>query len=277
MFDFGASAINVGLANLWEKKHQSEQNQWNWRSQEAQRKWSEAQTTLAYQRDLEQWNRANAYNSPEQQMARLKGAGLNPNMVYGTGVQAAGQAASSAPKSQTPTYQRAKGGKRQTFIPQGNPMADILQLKKFNAEIKNIEAQTNRIEVDTRKSEIQSSAYEAGIGKTELETQQLEEQIQNTRVLRENLKQSGMNAKTQGEILKIQKNIEQKNWEYFKDYNVRPQDPFYIREFMNQAEKIINDGSFQEIQKEMNQYFQDFLHLLNIGVGTSFPTEYNKK
>lgn len=31
------------------------------------------------------WNRVNAYNSPQQQMQRLKEAGLNPNLVYGSG------------------------------------------------------------------------------------------------------------------------------------------------------------------------------------------------
>ena len=34
---------------------------------------------------LADWNRQNEYNSPQQQMQRLKEAGLNPNLVYGTG------------------------------------------------------------------------------------------------------------------------------------------------------------------------------------------------
>ena len=36
----------------------------------------------AYQRNLQQWNMENAYNSPEQQMARFQAAGLNPNLIY---------------------------------------------------------------------------------------------------------------------------------------------------------------------------------------------------
>lgn len=35
-----------------------------------------------YDMNLEQWNRENAYNLPSQQMARLKAAGLNPNLAY---------------------------------------------------------------------------------------------------------------------------------------------------------------------------------------------------
>lgn len=35
--------------------------------------------------NLEQWQRENEYNSPEQQMQRLKQAGLNPNLAYANG------------------------------------------------------------------------------------------------------------------------------------------------------------------------------------------------
>lgn len=39
---------------------------------------------------LADWNMQNEYNSPEQQMARLKEAGLNPNLVYGNGATTQG-------------------------------------------------------------------------------------------------------------------------------------------------------------------------------------------
>lgn len=41
----------------------------------------------SYQNDLalQNWNRENAYNSPEAQMQRYLAAGLNPNLVYGAG------------------------------------------------------------------------------------------------------------------------------------------------------------------------------------------------
>lgn len=37
-----------------------------------------------YEKNLEQWNRENQYNSPSSQMARLRAAGLNPALVYGS-------------------------------------------------------------------------------------------------------------------------------------------------------------------------------------------------
>lgn len=39
----------------------------------------------AYSKDLEMWNRENAYNHPTAQMQRLKAAGINPHMAYGNG------------------------------------------------------------------------------------------------------------------------------------------------------------------------------------------------
>lgn len=53
-----------------------------------------------YSKDLEMWNRGNAYNAPAAQMSRLKDAGLNPNLVYGSGVT--GNTSANLPKYQVP-------------------------------------------------------------------------------------------------------------------------------------------------------------------------------
>lgn len=64
---------------------------------------NKAQSEYAYSKDLEMWNRQNDYNSPEAQMARLKAAGLNPNMIYGSGANTGN--ASTLPKYNAPTLQ----------------------------------------------------------------------------------------------------------------------------------------------------------------------------
>lgn len=63
---------------------------------------NKAMAEYQYSKDLEMWNRGNVYNSPQAQMERLKSAGLNPNMVYGSG-SAAGMAAGQLPKYNAPT------------------------------------------------------------------------------------------------------------------------------------------------------------------------------
>lgn len=71
----------------------------------AQNKQNKANMELAkyaYKKDLEMWNRGNAYNSPQAQMQRLEAAGLNKALVYGNGA-VAGQSAGSLPKYNAPT------------------------------------------------------------------------------------------------------------------------------------------------------------------------------
>lgn len=46
---------------------------------------AEASAKKAFERNLYMWNLNNAYNDPSAQMMRLKAAGLNPNLVYGSG------------------------------------------------------------------------------------------------------------------------------------------------------------------------------------------------
>lgn len=55
-----------------------------------------------YSKDLEMWNRQNAYNTPAAQMQRYKDAGLNPHLIYSQGNPGN---ASSAPSYSAPTIQ----------------------------------------------------------------------------------------------------------------------------------------------------------------------------
>lgn len=62
------------------------------------RRWSERQADKAYERQVEQWRRENAYNSPTAMVARLKAAGLNVNDAFtGQGAQPAGGLSSVQP------------------------------------------------------------------------------------------------------------------------------------------------------------------------------------
>ncbi len=80
------SAMSVGNANRMSRKIVQEQNKFN-----------------VEQRDYE-----NAYNAPSAQMARLKAAGLNPNLVYGNG--SAVTSSAQARQSSIPQYQAIDPG-----------------------------------------------------------------------------------------------------------------------------------------------------------------------
>lgn len=68
------------------------------------RKFARQQALLQRQYSLEDWAMQNEYNHPSAQMARLREAGLNPNLVYGNGADAtAGPVRNSEPAHWNPT------------------------------------------------------------------------------------------------------------------------------------------------------------------------------
>lgn len=80
--------------------------------------------SLAYQRDVEMWNKSNSYNSPESQMERLTQAGLNPNLAYGSSSVAGNTS------TQTPNYQHVSpnyGGVKAFQLP--NMLAMLSQFQ----------------------------------------------------------------------------------------------------------------------------------------------------
>ncbi len=83
---FGALGRNIAInKQIKAQKEENEKNRtYNFNLAQLQNKWN-----------LEQWNRENEYNSPAQQMARLKAAGLNPDMMYQNGTS--GLTAASSP------------------------------------------------------------------------------------------------------------------------------------------------------------------------------------
>lgn len=92
----------------------------------------------AYQRQIEQWNRENAYNTPEEQRKRLETAGLNPALMYGTGSGAnTAGGLSSVPQNQS------AGTLRSPVIP------DMMDMMLKFAQAKNIDAQTKKTEGET--------------------------------------------------------------------------------------------------------------------------------
>ncbi len=94
--------------------------------------------TKAYQREVELWNMNNEYNSPAMQVQRLKDAGLNPALIYGTGASVAtgnSKGAAHAPQS----------------APVSAPKIDLLAGLQFNQDMKLKQAQIDQVEAATKK------------------------------------------------------------------------------------------------------------------------------
>lgn len=108
-----------------------------------------------YGLNLDMWNRQNEYNSPVQQIQRLKEAGLNPNLMYSQGdVGNAGSAPSyDAPNMQSYTGLQDFGvGRASQELMQG--LMGYAQIKKTEAETANIRQNTQNLEVQKQLNEL---------------------------------------------------------------------------------------------------------------------------
>lgn len=94
------------------------------------------------QRELEYWHMQNQYNLPIEQMKRLKDAGLNPNLVYGSGAdaQAAPLRAGGAPNMPSQMSEA---------IDFSSIAQMALATKQIQANIDRTQAETDRIRQGT--------------------------------------------------------------------------------------------------------------------------------
>lgn len=82
---------------------------------------------------LDDWRMQNEYNHPSQQMARLREAGLNPNLVYGKGADnTAGETRSSSVQAWNPDVPQAH------FV---SPFNEFMNLELKQAQIDNLRTQ----------------------------------------------------------------------------------------------------------------------------------------
>lgn len=139
---------------------------------EKQNQGNMALAEYAYQKDLDMWERQNAYNTPLEQMQRLKDAGLNPNLMYGQGTTGN---ASSAPSFNSPNMQAYTSfgdlgaGAASQALMQG--LSTMSSIEKNNAETANIRQNTENMQVqqELTKQQTITQAYVNAKSETERE------------------------------------------------------------------------------------------------------------
>lgn len=136
-----APVLSAAVAGAGNKAAQKEANR-------AARELAEYQ----YSKNLEMWNRNNYYNSPEAQMERLRVAGLNPNLIYGSG-NVTGNASSTPPQYERPNIIPEDGMYK--FLAEGiqSSMDNQMRMLDLQARVRNIDADTDnkRIESDIKR------------------------------------------------------------------------------------------------------------------------------
>lgn len=113
----------------------------------------------AHSKDLETQNAANIYNSPESQMARLNKAGLNPNLVYGSGT-VAGNIQGTLPKYNAPTMDYNYLPKDALASAVGSGIPDMISrfqdFQMRQAQVDNVKAQTNATNLNSVNAALQA-------------------------------------------------------------------------------------------------------------------------
>lgn len=150
----GGAALTGGLANIASTFIQNRKS----------RQFSREMYDRQYRDNINFWRMQNEYNTPASQMARLKQAGLNPNLIYGQGARGA---TGQAEKISTPDVKSAQfNTPDMSFVGQAgmsflNAMYDF-EIKK--AQTDNMRAQNTVLLADAamKMASTQRSRFDLG-------------------------------------------------------------------------------------------------------------------
>lgn len=129
------------------------------------RQWNEKMYGVQRADALADWNMQNEYNSPQAQMARLREAGLNPNLVYGEGATAM---SSSAPRSSSAPSWNPKAPQ---FDP-GSVMGAYFDTQAKQAQTDNLKAQNTLIMNQAALAAANAASVSEGMKKLPYELEQ---------------------------------------------------------------------------------------------------------
>lgn len=147
------------VGNIFNASSQRKENRRN-------REWQSAENQKNRDYATTMWNNQNAYNDPTQQMARLKGAGINPHLAYSSGGVQNIAAQSSSPST----------GSTMGVAPKVDPQ-NIANLSLIGAQIDNIRADTDKKRADAKLSLTTNQGQEYINGKTAIEFQNWENKV----------------------------------------------------------------------------------------------------
>lgn len=201
-------------------------------------------------RDYDNW-----YNSPVQQMRRLREAGLNPDLVYGS----IGAGDSSAPSLAAPSTDIPFDSS--AIATSGSSIAGMLQQQDLlDAQVKNINTQTRTQELENLIKEKDLNNWD---NKTALEMANLQESVNN--------------AKKQGQLLQEQVN------------NAILKNQFDMEAFDKQLKqldeavrgmKLDNDIKAEDLKVAQNAVRLSVLQIIKAGLENAMlkqTLDYNKK
>lgn len=199
------SLIGSGVSSLF-----------NMNQAEKQRDQNMELAKYSYQKDLEMWNKSNEYNNPTNQMQRLKDAGLNPNMVYGSS-SVVGNTSTQTPKYQRPEVPRAS---MKLELPNVMSMLDKYQdIQNKGVQHDNLSKQTELMEKESTIKSLNQLKIIAATEKSVSERKRIERLIDGQV---KSLELGNLHEK-------LKMNITNKDWQNYSKYGIRPNDSLMWR------------------------------------------------
>lgn len=223
-----------------------------------QREWQEEMYARQRADNLAQWQLQNKYNSPSEQMKRYQEAGLNPNLIYGSGSASAGNASSIATPSpgswnpKTPevnlgsamsAYQdtRMRQLQNDNLLAQNTVLTEEALLKQASRNSLNVRTALDsmtmakrpellQISVDAAKMGLEKLTAETGFSqqRTAFQTQFLEADLQTKMATLDNIKANA--NRTNASTKEVEAATALKNLEIdLQKQGVTHSDPFYFR------------------------------------------------
>ena len=183
--------VSIGLAvgvplvtSLINNSFQSSANKRNAALYRQYLDWQRESQVMAQNYNTMMWHMNNRYNSPANQMALLRQAGLNPNLMYGGAFQGNAQAPSSSGQSAS--------GPGSIYNPLsmslGNPAETMLDERTVSANenLANSQANLNNAEADLKNKEL--GTYDERFEKWKTRwSAELDNLNNNTRLLKDNM------------------------------------------------------------------------------------------
>jgi len=207
-----------------------------------QREFSEKMYERQRQDALADWAMQNQYNDPSQQMARLRKAGLNPNLVYGNGADA--QMAAPTRQSTAPAWTPHAPQVDPNTI--GNTINQIYDIRIKEAQANNLQANTT---AQTEEAKLKAAQVVKTLSEVDLNKLDLSMKTQSNPVVYETLKQTLENLRTQNTKTKA-------DTAFTLDSNRRANEkqPYEIGNLRQDvANKILSGAKTVEETKELQQ------------------------
>lgn len=177
-------------------------------------------------KNIEFWKMQNQYNTPAAQMQRLKDAGLNPNLIYGSSPAGASGAAGSITGSKPAPYSIE------------NPSQTIAQMALLQAQKDNLNANTFKTNqsgfLTKEQKELLQGTKSSSIEIRKLEADKAKEEALSAMYSRLELSKSFQKrVDILSELVKQNKSqtaVKELDAMFARQANLRTSDPWYLRE-----------------------------------------------